>query len=120
MEWRLSWSTPAGRTFALPIGSYGVVTYRLIEGAWHISATGPPVATLDVRADAPAALDVRDGIRIRLRGAQRPSGVQAHVALTGTTGGGLSIYHEGRRIPLTCAIVDETGGELGSASLRYG
>jgi hypothetical protein len=119
-EWRLSWSDPPGRTFALPVGAYRWVTYRLVAGAWHLSATGE-LATLDVRPDAPTSLEARDGVRLRLRGAARPSGnVQAQVGVTGPAGGGLSIYRDGRRISLTCAIVDEGGGDLGQAPMRYG
>lgn len=117
--WRLSWSGPPGRTFALPAGSYRWVTYRLVEGAWHLSVTGE-LATVDVRAGAAAALEARDGVRLRLRGAQRPGGVQAHVGIRGAAGGGLSLYRDGRRISLTCALVDERGDEVGQATLRYG
>lgn len=118
--WRLTWSDPPGGTFAVPAGAYRWVTYRLVEGAWHLSATGE-LATLDVRPGAPASLEARDGVRLRLRGASRPSGnVQAQVGVRGPAGGGLSIYRDGRRVSLICAIVDESGGELGQAPMRYG
>jgi hypothetical protein len=117
--WRLPWSSSPTRPFALPTGTYTWVTYRLIEEVWHVSVTGQ-LATIEVKAGRTAPLEVRDGIKIRLRGAPRPSGVQAEAGLSGPERGGLSLYRDGRRVALTCQIFDESGGELGSALLRYG
>lgn len=118
--WRLLWSAGTGRTFALPSGSYGWVTYRLVEDAWHISATGTPLAKVEVRAGVKATIDAKDGIKVHLRGASTVAGVQAEVHVSGMIGGGLSIYRDGRRIPLTCIVIDESGVEVGSAGLNYG
>lgn len=118
--WRLAWSSAPGGRFALPAGSYAWLTYRLVEGTWHLSATAAPLATVEVRAGESATIDAKDGIQLRLRGALRPGRVQVEVHIGGAVGGGLSIYRDGRRVPLTCAIVDEAGGTVGGAPLSYG
>lgn len=42
------------------------------------------------------------------------------VAVTGDGGAGLSIYKDGRRIPLRYRVVGAQGQELAQGALRYG
>lgn len=117
--WRLPWTATPARTFALPTGTYTWVTYRLVEDVWHVSVTGQ-LATVEVKADGTAPLEAPDVIKIRLRGSVRLGGVQVDAGLSGAARGGMSLYRDGRRVALTCRVFDESGGELGSAPLRYG
>ncbi len=120
--WRLAWTSPdaGARTFALPAGHYEWLTYRLVEATWHVSVTGSPLGQVEVRAGATAPIDAKDGVALALRGVPVGRGVQAAVELAGGVGGGLSLYHEGRRVALTCAVTDDAGRALGSAPVSYG
>lgn len=120
--WRLAWSSPdaGARTFALPAGDYEWVTYRLVDATWHLSVTGTPLGRVEVRAGATARIHAKDGVAVALE--VRPMGgdVHAMVELAGPGGGGLSLYHDGRRVPLACGIFDDAGRALGVAPVSYG
>lgn len=118
--WRLAWTKDGPRRFAVPAGDYAWMTYRLIETAWHVSATGTPLGRVAVRPGERAVVSVVDGIALRLRGDLGPRSVRGEVQLGAPEGGGLSIYRDGRRIPLTCEVVDAAGRSLGSGPVGYG
>lgn len=118
--WRLTWSAAPGGKFAVPAGKYRWVTYRLVEGEWHVSASGE-LASVEVRGESTASIDARDGIKLMLRGGTARNGaVQAQTHLGGAVGGGLTLYRAGRRVGLTFKVLGEGGEELGSAPVRYG
>lgn len=117
--WRLSWSSASGGTFAVPAGTYRWLTYRVLQDVWHISVTGQ-LASLEVQAGGTASIEPQDGIKLHLRAVSGPRGVQAQVHVGGIAGGGLSIYRDGRRTPLTCTLLDGSGAEVGSAPVEYG
>jgi hypothetical protein len=96
-----------------------MVTYRLVEGPWHLSVTGQ-LGLIAIRAGAVTPLELRDGVKVNLRANALLGDVQAQVQVLGPRGGGLSIYRDGKRVPLTCKLVDRANAELGSAALRYG
>ena len=119
---RLSWEGEGGeRRRSLPAGRYALVGYRLIarDGArrtWHVSASVVRDVELDLAADRENALAIEPEIRIETR--FRPGGVE--VSVRGAGGSGLTIYREGKRIPLGYRRFDATGAARGEGKITYG
>lgn len=65
-------------------------------------------------------VSIADGVALRLSGGRGAQGVHAEVQLAAPLGGGLSIYRDGRRVALTCEVVDDAGRPLGSGPVGYG
>jgi hypothetical protein len=123
--WRLSWEEPeaagADRRRALPAGSYELVGYRLIRAdqagvAWHVSATGPNGRAIEVAAGKEARLELNPTIRI----GKRLQGKRLAVEVRGEEKMGLSIYRDGRRVPIAFRLLDERGREVDSGKIEYG
>jgi hypothetical protein len=119
---RLSWTGAEGeeRTRALPAGEYVLKTYRIVrtkgDELWHISATSPSIQRLKVKAGANLAVEVDETIRLRAKlGSQR-----AQMTIQGQNGAGLTIYRDGKRIPIDYRVVDDAGEVVASGRMRYG
>jgi hypothetical protein len=122
---RLSWepeTKSADARRALPAGRYRVFGYRVVEkdahgATWHLSTTSDkPLSTIDVRAGEETALALARDVRITQ--AIRPGQIGVGVFAGG--GSGVSIYKDGRRIPLAYRLTDADGAELASGAIRYG
>jgi hypothetical protein len=120
---RLSWTgdeSEDDRWRALPAGKYRLRTYRIVredEGElWHVSATRPTIATLEVEPGAELVLDLDASIRI----SSRLKNGQAQMNITGEDGAGLSIYRAGARIPIGYRVMSDDGEVLASGDMRYG
>ena len=128
---RCSWrTTPAawcgcrGRTGEprpLPAGRYTLVGYRILaddaEGdPWHVSATGGSIREVVVESGVNRDLGIDASIRI----ATRVHAGRIQVSVQGEHGAGLSIYEEGRRIPIGYRLLDASGTELASGRIEYG
>lgn len=120
---RLSWEEgeDPGGPRALPEGRYTLVGYRILADdaagkPWHVSATGASIRKIVIESGANESLDIDESIRIE----SRVHAGRIQVAIRGEHGAGLSIYKEGRRIPLGYRLLDAAGAELGSGSIEYG
>ena len=124
---RLSWERVEGREpsadrrRALPAGVYSVVGLRWIDRSrggevWHTSATGRQLGDLDVEAGEEQVLELDPTIEIS-RGL---GGGQVAMGITHPSGAGLSIYKDGRRIPIEFRLVAANGRIVASGSMRYG
>ena len=123
-DWRLSWEgdeSGADRRRALPQGSYDVTGYRLIDRSredelWHISATGVRHWRLEV--DAGETEEVEIDATVHMRSGMR--GKRATMSIVGMHGAGLSIYKDGRRIPINFRVTDSQGEVLAKGPMNYG
>jgi hypothetical protein len=112
------------RRRALPAGDYQVISYRLARQDadghdWFISGTGP-IRNLKVHAGQVHDLKLHESIFLECR--VRPHGgeLQVQGIAQGEHHCGLSIWKDGRRIPLGFRITDAQNKELASGSLKYG
>ncbi len=124
---RLSWGEleeprrpAADRRRALPAGAYHLAGYRILRrddaGAeWHVSATARSIRELKLVAGANLEVDVDQGILIRKAVRAR----SLNMAIQGDGKAGLSIYKEGRRIPMGYRLEAADGGVL-EGRFRYG
>lgn len=124
--YRLRWFGKArDRRRALPAGRYRITGYRIArrdgEGrSWFISTTSHGYRDLVVRGGGQTVLKISPVIHFEVRGKKFSDQVNVNALVRGEHHVGLSIYREGKRIPLSYRLVDAAGKELHSGSLRYG
>ena len=123
---RLAWepreglTMPQDRRRALEPGEYRLVGYRVVTRdasglRWHVSATGK-MKKLVVESGRDLRVDVDERIRV----AQRFDGKSAGMEIRGDGGAGLTIYRDGKRIPVPYRVVDDSGAVLARGDMRYG
>ena len=125
-EIRLSWDKKgqAGETRALAPGTYTVVGYRAVKKSddgteWMITATSIDFATLVVKSGEIATVPVPKKILQSGRLARHGSNTNVNMALTYGRGG-VTIYQNGKRIPMPFRVVDASGKTVGSGTIDYG
>lgn len=125
VPWRVSWERDvdgelaADRRRALPAGAYTVVGYRRIEregdALWHLSVTGQKIRTIDVDTGAVQPVEIDATVRI----ARGLRGKMISMTIQGEGRSGLSVYKDGRRIPVRYRLVGPDGVEA-EGPMRYG
>jgi len=121
---RLSWEDEDARTDperALAVGRYTLVGYRLLardpeHETWHVSASAVKGVELDVQPGRTNTLEIDPTIQI----VARKQGEGLGVSVQGAGGAGLSIYAEGKRIPLGFRRLDAQGRTLAEGKIQYG
>lgn len=121
---RLSWedeSANSDRRRELAAGRYALVGYRLIarderKQTWHVSASAVKGVTIEVQAGRENTLEVEPTIQI----VERMQSDGLSVSVQGVGGAGLSIYKEGKRIPLGFRRLDGKGQALAEGKIHYG
>lgn len=113
------------RRRALPPGEYTLTCYRVLRRdakgtEWFISATGPRIRRLKVRAGEEQQVKVDD--TIHLTGSAHPEngGVEIQLMIAGEKGSGLTVYREGKRIDIGYRLLDAWRKELARGTLKYG
>lgn len=130
--WRVSWERVTGRPVpeavfpedrrrALPPGTYTIVGQRLVDRSkqgevWHTSATGHELGELQVEVGAELAVTLDPTVRI----GKRASGRRVAMSVQGPHASGLSLYKDGRRIPIRYRLTDARGRELAEGPMTYG
>lgn len=124
---RLSWEEVEGRKSsadrrrALPAGQYKIVGLRQIDRSregelWHTSVTGRQLGFLDVEEGEEQTLELDRSI-ILSRGLR---GQRIAMGITHPSGAGLSIYKDGRRIPIGYQLLAGDGRVVRHGSMNYG
>ncbi len=111
----------AERRRALPAGDYTLVGYRLCrddaEGVrWDLSATGPEMRTLKVKAGRALKVEIEQKVYFRHH---RPPG-SFGVNIYGDDQAGIAIYRDGVRIPIGFELRDALGQVRFKGRVNYG
>ena len=123
--YRLSWGegskSGSDRRRALPAGKYALAGYRLITTdstgkTWHVSATAASMREIELASGQETRLAIEPEIKIE----KRLRDGQVQVAVQGEGQSGLSIYKEGKRIPLGFELLDRAGKKLAEGKINYG
>ncbi|MFT7667537.1 MAG: hypothetical protein ACI8X5_000216 [Planctomycetota bacterium] len=123
--YRLLWNevaaTSKDRRRGVPAGDYTMVGYRLNkrdnEGKrWDLSATHAKLRKITVEAGVQLELDISETITIK----HRLSPGIVDLAVGGVAPAGLTIYREGKRIPIQFELLDETGKVHTKGRFNYG
>ena len=122
-SYRLSWTgleSEEERVRSVPAGTYRLRTYRIVrregDALWHISVTAPTLQTIDVRPGENIKVEVGADIHL----GKKLGGERAQMRISDAEGAGLSIYREGKRIPIDYRILGSGGEQLASGRMRYG
>jgi hypothetical protein len=118
---RVSWDEPgADRKRHVAPGRYELLGYRLMAEAegttWHVSSSGLRAVSMDFSPGGTHLVSIDPTILLEER--VQSDGLQ--VAVRGHENGGLSIYKEGKRVPIGYRRVDRAGTLLGEGKIEYG
>ncbi len=125
-HYRLVWrAQDKDRRRGLPPGAYTLTHFDIVrrdehKTEWFISGSGAALAKLKVAAGQDQTLGADDAVMIQCKA--KPSAGTVDIQATVMDGHhhGLSIYRDGKRIPLKYRVADARGKELATGELEYG
>lgn len=109
----------------LPPGKYTLTNYRIVRRdhdgrEWFVSATGKNIRQIEVVAGQTHRFELKPEIAMNCSVKPMASGVGVQAMIMGEHHAGLTIYRDGKRIPMEFVIVDADGKELASGPMNYG
>jgi hypothetical protein len=110
---------------ALPPGTYTLTGFRFLRKDdtgrdWFVSAISPQgIRKFVVKPGRVQKIDVDPSVTIGVRGSAK-DGFMIQVPIHGMHRAGVSIYREGRRIPLTFTITGADGERIEEGRINYG
>lgn len=122
-EFRLSWEGPtsaaAGRS--IPEGSYEVSGYRIgatddLGVEWFLAATQPFMREIEVIEGETLHVEIDPRVHLALDSTETRANVKVH----GDDDAGMTIYRDGRRLPLDVRVATPDGTTVTQASFEYG
>ncbi|MDH3590920.1 MAG: hypothetical protein OER88_03525 [Planctomycetota bacterium] len=112
------------RRRALPAGAYQIKTTRIVrengDGWWFLSSTGPARAKVSVEETSGATLDIGDTVHFKAMAKAHGKKLQLGFGITGRDGRGLSVYKNGKRVPVRYKLVNKNGKTIGGGAMNYG
>lgn len=123
---RLSWEKKTeNRRRALPPGSYSLMGYRIVRrdakgDEWFVSVTARGTQRVTVHAGHEQQVKVSENVTVQCRAKPGGEGVEVQMMIMDAQHSGLSIYHNGKRIPIRYNITDAQGKEVASGTMNYG
>jgi hypothetical protein len=123
---RLSWEKKTeNRRRALPPGDYHLMGYRIVRrdakgDEWFISVTARGTQRVTVRAGQEQPVEVSETITVQCRAKPGGAGVEVQMMIMDKNQSGLSIYRNGKRIPMRYTVTDAQGKEVASGMMNYG
>ncbi|MFV1966345.1 MAG: hypothetical protein ACC628_13050 [Pirellulaceae bacterium] len=124
--YRLTWeSGQPDRRRALAAGHYKVRGYRIRKtdpqgAAWHISVSSPGFSDLVVRPKQGAKIDIKPTISMKCQVHRKGLGLTVFTPVLGEEENGLSVYRQGKRLPLGYRLSDASGATIATGTMRYG
>jgi len=114
-----------GTKRAVAAGTYEMTGYRILrtdkqDRPWFISVTGLKETPFKVKRGKTKKLELDDSIRVTFSAKPRGEGLRFRMNFQGENKGGLTMYLEGKRIPIRYRIVDRKGKEIASGAMTYG
>ena len=132
--YRLKWrKTDKDRRRVLPVGRYSVTGYRVVRRdkkgvPWFISTTSHGYRKLVVRSNREARVRVDPVVLVNVRAEMEAGTLHAQMTINGKRPGrllrkhpiGLSIYRDGKRIPVGYRFLDRRGQVIARGTFKYG
>lgn len=124
---RLAWEERAGeprnaaKARTLLAGEYTLVGYRIVDRSrvgevWFEAGSGTKLRTIEVPATGELRIDVASALSVK----HRFDGASAGMEIRGADKAGVSIYNNGKRIPIGYRVLGAAGEELTSGKMNYG
>lgn len=125
-RFRLVWKEgDRRRKRPLPRGTYRLRDVRA-EGThegvhWFFSSSGPWKKARRIEVEGETKLEVGDTVHVRVGSPGFKDGkLRIGFALLAADGRGLSIYRDGKRVPVGYRVLDKEGAVLAEGTMRYG
>ena len=118
--------TEASRRRALPAGVYTLIGYRVIRRdkagrSWFVSSTAPRgIRKFAVVACKQRKLEIDEQVVVECAARRTKLGLRLLVTVSGEIESGLSVYRNGRRIPLGYRVLDSKGRVVARGAMEYG
>ena len=115
-----------GKARALPPGSYRLRTIRVErvqDGThWFLSSTGPKGKPMDLAGRRTKRVDVTDTVHFRhqINPDPKSGGLNLGFSIKTADDRGLSIYKDGRRVPVRYEVLAKGGAVLAQGTMKYG
>ena len=121
----LAWSRgEKGDPRFLPAGTYRLRTARIerMEGEhhWFLSAIPPERREVVVEKGKVTFLQVAERVLFRGHGRWKGNRLNLGFTISAPGGGGMSVYADDRRVPVTYRVLGKGGAELASGTMNYG
>ncbi|MBI4616944.1 MAG: hypothetical protein HY720_25250 [Planctomycetes bacterium] len=125
LEWGPEDATAKDRRRALPPATYTLTGYRVVRRTedghvWFVSATSRGMREFSVNAGQETRVEIDETIRFELRGHRRHGEIDVQMRISGEEGAGLTIYKDGKRIPIGYALDSSDGRRLSTGEMEYG
>jgi len=111
---------PKGK-LAVPEGEYTLTSYRIVDRSregevWHVSATAKSIQEVSVVAGETVKVELDKTVHVKQRFKRGSIGM----TITGMSAAGLSIYKNGKRIPMGWKLVTEKDEAVIHGKINYG
>lgn len=124
---RLVWADAAekDRRRALRPGVYAITGYTVTRADsngkdWHVAGTGRMIGKLKVETGTTQAVKLADAIHLKLQAKRSGDTLLITADVQGEHHCGLSIYRDGKRIPLDWRVTGGNQQILASGTIEYG
>jgi hypothetical protein len=124
---RLAWEArkdearSAAKARTIPAGEYALVGYRIVDRSregevWFVAGSGAKLRTIEVPASGELRIEVGTALSVN----RRFDGKSAGMEIRGADEAGVSIYKNGKRIPIGYRVLGKSGEELARGKMNYG
>ncbi len=113
------------RRRALPPAVYTLTGYRIVRrddkgSVWFVSATAQAIRRLTVSAGEEQKVSVDETILMQCKALPGDGNVTIQMMIQGEHHSGLTIYRDGKRIPMQYRMTDAQGKDITSGTMNYG
>ena len=133
-RYRLKWKkADKDRRRALPVGRYTITGYRIVrkdknDVPWFVSTTSNGYRKLVVKPGEVSRIKIDPAVYLKAEGTLHEGTLRAQMMVNGERHGGLhhrhqvglSIYRQGKRIPIAYRALDRQGKVVASGTMKYG
>ena len=121
----LVWSAKdKDRRRALPAGDYRLRTTRIEREKdrawWFLSSTGPAGRKIQVAPRSPTKLTIDDTVVFKGNARLHGNKLQLGFSINGPDKRGLSVYKNGKRVPVTYKVLNNKGKVIARGQMNYG
>lgn len=124
--YRLVWKKgDKDRRRALPIGEHKITGYRISRTAkdgsrWILSTTSPGYRKVTIQSGKTVKLGIRAVLRCNFNIRGKPGRKRAGMVFLGQGRTGITLYRNGKRIPMAVRLVNRRGRPSQESAMQYG
>jgi hypothetical protein len=94
---------------------------RMHEGAyWFLSSSGPPYQKVEIAKKGSSSLDISDALACTTDAKLDGRRLVFNFSMHAKRGHGITIFKDGKRVPVTYRVLDKDGKEIVAGKMDYG